>query len=438
MSSFIRQEKEALSFFCILIAFIGLSSAVLASGDGISAKINGDVYAQPRVIGDIDGDGNKEIIFGATDGKIHIFSANGKEIFRPPYWPKQVDSPILSGVEVSDLSGNNDDLSIVTASMNGTVYCLDASGKTRWTYKTGGSITNTTPVVTDLDGTGVKSVLVNSTSGKVFDLRLDGSNNQVYNMDYAVNGPPAVIDTDSDGKKNVIVKDASGKISVFNEKGVAISEWMAPSANGVWAFNLDVRDVDGDGVPKIISTDPTPGGGVFNMWDANGNSLASFNLTDASHGAPVVADFDGDGKDDFIIAQADGKIVVCDKEGKVKKGWPYDSQLSVFSSPALIDIDGDGEKEIVFSGNSTSTTAKDERTGCIIALDKHGKILSDYPKYIGKTFAPLTFADLDGDGCLEMIAMGGIGYTGPQLHIIKTEARTRISIAVIGQEVTYK
>ena len=139
MSSFIRQEKEALSFFCILIAFIGLSSAVLASGDGISAKINGDVYAQPRVIGDIDGDGNKEIIFGATDGKIHIFSANGKEIFRPPYWPKQVDSPILSGVEVSDLSGNNDDLSIVTASMNGTVYCLDASGKTRWTYKTGGS-----------------------------------------------------------------------------------------------------------------------------------------------------------------------------------------------------------------------------------------------------------------------------------------------------------
>ena len=50
-------------------------------------------------------------------------------------------------------------------------------------------------------------------------------------------------------------------------------------------------------------------------------------------------------------------------------------------------------------------------------------MLENYPKYVGKTFAEPTFADLDGDGYLEMIVAGGIGFTGDQLHLFKTKAR---------------
>ena len=65
-------------------------------------------------------------------------------------------------------------------------------------------------------------------------------------------------------------------------------------------------------------------------------------------------------------------------------------------------------------------------------------MLEGFPKYVGKTIAPLTFADLDGDGILEIIATGGIGYTGPQLHVFKTKTKLKFKIVTIRQQTTIK
>ena len=410
----------------------GNVSLIKAEVDEFSAKVNGDIYGQVKVINDVDGDGSKDLIFGATDGKVHIFSSTGKEIFRPPYWPKQVNGPITAGIEVSDIDGKGN-INVFVSTMEGTVYCLNAKGKELWQYNTKGKILISPPVVAD------GRVIVNSGSGQVVELNSSGNPESIYQMDYSVQAQPVVVDTNGDGQKEIIVKDNSGKIVVFEKGGNRLSEWTSTQnlLNVDWPFNIDASDINGDGIPEIFTTDPNNSAGVFKMWDSEGKLKSSFNLTEAAHGAPKVADIDGDGVDDFIIAQCDGKVLVCDRNGKPKKGWPFENGYSIYSAPTIIDLDGDGVPEIVFTANNGSY--KGEQAGCIIALDSKGKMKEDFPKYIGKTIAPLTFADLDGDGTLEIIAAGGIGYTGPQLRVFKSKkTKRKFKIVTIRQLTEFK
>ncbi len=425
-----------ISLLLLCLSIFGRFQKANAEVGEFSEKINGDIYGQVKVIDDVDGDGNKDMIFGATDGRVHIYSSNGKEIFRPPFWPKQVNGPVTAGIEVSDLDGNGHK-NIIVSTMSGTVYCLNSKGKELWKYDTGGDNFHSTPLVTSLGGDGKQKIILTSGSGKVVILASDGYLEQEMRFNNPVRSNPVVADLTGNGEKSIIVKDNSGKISIFDQGGTVAQEWdSAAYRDGVWPFNFDVSDTNGDGIPEIFSTDPTNSGGLFQMWDIDGKLLSSFELSDASHGAPKVADIDGDGIDDFVIAQSDGTILVCDKDGKAKKGWPFKTSYSIYSAPSLIDLDGDGTMEIVFTGNDGN--AKDLSAGCVIALNKEGEMLEEFPKFIGKTMAPLTFADLDGNGTLEIIAAGGIGYSGPQLHVLKTKAKQKFKIVTLRQQTTVK
>ena len=128
------------SFFGLILnlaLMLSLSSALPAVE--FQAQVHGDIYGQPKVIDYFDGDGNKDIIFGATDGKVHIFSSTGREIFRPPYWPKQTGGPILSDVQLADLDGDAR-TEVIVASQDGKVYCLNNLGREKWILDTRGKI----------------------------------------------------------------------------------------------------------------------------------------------------------------------------------------------------------------------------------------------------------------------------------------------------------
>ena len=167
-------------------------------------------------------------------------------------------------------------------------------------------------------------------------------------------------------------------------------------------------------------------------------TVAPANTTASRFGTSLapIADLDGDGRDEFIIAQADGTITVCDRNGRALSGWPFKTGHAIYHAPRIIDIDGDGRPDLVFTAWNPEGVGV--RAGYIMALSRNGTPLAGYPKYIGKTVAPLTFADLNNNGYLEMIAAGGINYTGKQLHVFKTRARNHIKIAVLGQEVFFQ
>jgi len=84
---------------------------------------------------------------------------------------------------------------------------------------------------------------------------------------------------------------------------------------------------------------------------------------------------------------------------KPLEGWPVNSGLFTFSTPALADLDGDDSGEIFLGSIEAS----------LRGWDVTGTLLSDWPQKGGPTFGDPAIADLDRDGVDEII-MPGVVY----------------------------
>jgi hypothetical protein len=81
---------------------------------------------------------------------------------------------------------------------------------------------------------------------------------------------------------------------------------------------------------------------------------------------------------------------------KGDKSW---AETGWFSSPGLVDLNGDGKKEIVAPFYS------------LFVFDSDGNTLATIKQNdtMGRIYAPAVVADLDGDGVIEIVAGGGSG-----------------------------
>ncbi len=79
------------------------------------------------------------------------------------------------------------------------------------------------------------------------------------------------------------------------------------------------------------------------------------------------------------------------------KSW---AETGWFSSPGLVDLDGDGKKEIVAPFYSLFVF---DSAGNTLATIKEGAYTKD------RIHAPAVVADLDGDGVMDIVAAGGEG-----------------------------
>jgi hypothetical protein len=214
-----------------------------------------------------------------------------------------------------------------------------------------------------------------------------------------------------------VAAGSTGQVQAPVLRGTLPASW-----DESWFASPAVVDLEGDGDMEIVAARHS----VLYAWDHDGVMLWraawSFNASDPEeHGAtrmwssPAIADLDGDGDLEIAVgSDADGggtNVAVYDHEGELLSGWPIAFGNSEARSIAVGDLDGDGVWEIAVNKTSMGPAT------AVFALD--GSMRGGWPQVdascdpappaepcwdFGGYNQNIGIADMDGDGRLDVIS----------------------------------
>ena len=137
-------------------------------------------------------------------------------------------------------------------------------------------------------------------------------------------------------------------------------------------------------------------------------------ISSTSYSAPVLADLDKNGKKQIIFCShsdsVSATIYVVNPDGTNYPGWPKRSfgKNWVYAPVTVADIDGDGYLDIVVPEYGSTTDPE----SYIFGFKRNGTPLSGFPK--GPFFGmanQITVADIDNDGKYELIADQNVQFS---------------------------
>jgi hypothetical protein len=226
-----------------------------------------------------------------------------------------------------------------------------------------------TPAVGDVAGGRGREVVAAGLDGRVyawtargrrvrgFPVRID-QRGATPKLDEAIYSSPALADLRGDGKLEIVAGAADQKVYAWGGHGRRVPGWpvLARDAGGDVAKILSspaIGDLDGDGSPDVVegtaeaygSTPDTSG--RVHAWSAAGRPLPGWPVAPAALAAdsiplagegvpasPVVADVDGDGRDEVAVAAFSGQPELYRGDGSPYPGAGLRSHFSVESKGA--------------------------------------------------------------------------------------------------------
>ncbi|HEV2719962.1 MAG TPA: C25 family cysteine peptidase [Thermoanaerobaculia bacterium] len=330
----------------------------ITCGSGASPSV---FYTSP-VIADLDGDGTPEIITTAIDGgescaggNAHLYVFKSSGVLQTQYdFPGANYS--FGAPAVADLPNGKQE--VVFATTRGEIFIIGDSGRTKIATVPNASFTNEVSLG-DLDGDHQLDIVVASVSNnRVYAFHTDGTlvngwqggipldtgDRMVNNFTRSTS--IALGDLDCDEKSDVVAVGEK-EVYVFRNDGMPMPGWpvFRDGKSGPVTSQASplIADIDGDGVPDIIVASANKSGeGTIEAWHVVSplqSPVSHFPIVidDPIGRTPALADLDGPGSPLKLIAGAGSKLYVWETESLARAEllWPqiYHDPLHTSTMP---------------------------------------------------------------------------------------------------------
>ena len=226
---------------------------------------------------------------------------------------------------------------------------------------------------------------------------------------------PIVADIDGDGKPDILTRNSTGinGFSVQLNTGTPGNfSYTQQNLDGMNAYAFALADLDGDGLPELLTTDntthkviiyhniSTPGHVAFgDTFSITPTSFSTFSM------AIAAADLDGDGKPDIVVTNSNDLNEIdlyrnLSQLGKLSfdTAFPLGGTADGFT---IADFDGDGKPDLLATFGNLSNgidMLRNTSTPGIFSFDRVPGVFPGNPY-------PICAGDIDGDGKLDVIIL---------------------------------
>jgi outer membrane protein assembly factor BamB len=346
--------------------------------DGVSGRVIRMIATPGRGRQDVNGiavDAGR-VFFSTGNGQVVAAELDGRRL-----WERSIGAEVLAAPTLVEVNGDGT-LDAVVGDAGGGIHALDGrTGKVLWSRSTN---TPSTPrpaieagiAAGDLDGDGVSELVTANWEGTVESLR-SSTGQPIWSShgDGRVRASPVLVDVNGDGKLEVIVAWETGAVRILD----------GATGRELWSTVVGQREnvhvhLLGSPIPFIgaasgelavpVGREPA-GDGLFLLGE---HDLSLRSGDSRVLGTPVVTSLVPNGTENVVFGTGSGELVSISPAGRrstiARLGGPIEASVMV------ADVDGDGLYEILVASNDGVLTCVTTRASDAPAV---GRFRGDSP-----------------------------------------------------------